>query len=75
MVDPAPVPIPRIPAQCTVTKLCEGRWLAYVTSPESDIQRIYTLVQPSDNEAAKEALRRYEEEYPHGRSGHTAERH
>ena len=63
--------IPRIPASCTLTPLKDGKWIAHVTTPVSDFSRYFTISAESDKDAAMKALARFEEEYPHDRSGHT----
>lgn len=63
--------IPRVRAQCTVRPLYDDKWLTHVTTPDSEFERHYTIAAADDNAAAKEAMARFEEEYPHDRSGHT----
>lgn len=65
------ISIPRVPANCTLTELKGGKWIAHVTTPVSDFSRYFTITAATDKDAAMKALARFEEEYPHDRSGHT----
>ena len=54
----------RILAQCTIDPLPSGKWLAVVSGLErhDGVKRVYTISAPSDTEAARQALARFEED-------------
>ena len=66
LVDAGQMKIPtnRILAQCTIDPMGDGKFVAIVSGLEdhAGFKRIYTMIAPDEDKAARDALQRFEDE-------------